>query len=486
MTNQVPTPTSRCRCGISTTDITPPVGIYHRFWGAAKHDRATGVHRPLRATVLILEPWEPTEANPGKIIIALDHCILRPPEMEQLTRGICESIREAEHRITITFSHTHSGGNLCRDRAELPGGELIAPYLDSLPAKIAAAYQAASQSLQPATVTYGKATSEMGRQRDYWDSASDRYVCGYNPDGICDQTVVVARATDVAGETIATVVNYGCHPTTLAWDNTLISPDYVGTMRETVEERTGGPCLFLLSPCGDVGPRDGFVGDPAVADSNGRQLGFAALGALEAMPNAGEDFHYAGAVLSGATIGTWEYRTQTSQRIAQTTQFRQRQRTVPLSYLADLPTAAEVREALAALVAEESSARAAGDEVRAHELRVHAERRRRLLERIGPLPTEEHYPFAVSVTQVGDAFWVEVEGEPYNYLQAELQRRFPGVPILITVLCDGACASYLPTRECYGQPLYQVDIALLAAGALETVTDAIAEQIGKWAVVDAC
>ena len=35
-----------------------------------------------------------------------------------------------------------------------------------------------------------------------------------------------ARVTDEAGQALATVVNYACHPTTLAWQNTLISPDF--------------------------------------------------------------------------------------------------------------------------------------------------------------------------------------------------------------------------------------------------------------------
>src|SRR4051812_37167032 len=54
----VDTPQTRCQAGVSRGDITPPVGIYHRMWGAAMHDRATGVHRPLLATLLWLQPSE--------------------------------------------------------------------------------------------------------------------------------------------------------------------------------------------------------------------------------------------------------------------------------------------------------------------------------------------------------------------------------------------------------------------------------------------
>src|SRR6187431_2918014 len=91
---EVNTPQTRCHFAIAWADITPPVGIYHRMWGAAKHERATGVHRPLRATVAVFAPMEPGE--PGslprsggerlrvreasseqiQILLALDHCVL--------------------------------------------------------------------------------------------------------------------------------------------------------------------------------------------------------------------------------------------------------------------------------------------------------------------------------------------------------------------------------------------------------------------------
>src|SRR6202011_2606069 len=131
---------------------------------------------------------------------------------------------------------------------------------------------------------------KLAAHRDYWDADLKQYVCGYNPAGPADDTVVVARITAASGGTIATVVNYACHPTTLAWDNTSISPDYVGAMREVIEQATGSPCVFLQGASGDLGPREGFVGDWNVADRNGRQLGYAVLSALEALPSPGTRF----------------------------------------------------------------------------------------------------------------------------------------------------------------------------------------------------
>src|SRR5690606_33553586 len=106
---------------------------------------------------------------------------------------------------------------------------------------------------------------------------------------------------------VATVVNYACHPTTLAWQNTLISPDYVGAMCETVEQHAGGLCLFLQGASADLGPREGFTGDTAVADRNGRQLAYAVLSALESLPSPGTAFHYTGPVVSGAVLGDWQH-----------------------------------------------------------------------------------------------------------------------------------------------------------------------------------
>ncbi|MBW3540839.1 MAG: hypothetical protein KY476_11260 [Planctomycetes bacterium] len=477
-TRYVKTPTSRCRLGVARGDVTPPVGVYHRFWGAASHDRATGVHRPLTATVLAFSGLDECDAEPF-VLVAIDHCLLRPREMDAL---LAETARragtKAEH-ITFAFSHTHSGGNLCRDRSDLPGGELIGPYLDELPATIAAAIARAIEQVSPATATYGTANCAMAADRDYFDEDLDRYVCGFNPDGAAGFPVKVVRFTGESGGLIATVVNYPCHATTLAWENTLISPDYIGALRETVERETSAPCVFLPAPCGDVGPVVGFVGDVETAERNGRQAGFAALGAFEALPPPAHDFHYAGAVLSGATLGTWQHRPLSAKRSAAAATFRHEDVTIPLPLRDDLPTVVEAEAELSRLLAEEASARSGGDLEAAVRLRALAERSRRLLERIRPLPTGSAYPYAVRLVRLGDAVWVFVEGEPYFALQLELERRHPDVPLIVVPLANGARCSYLPPRECYGRPLYQAEVALLAAGCLEQAIEVTSAHIGS-------
>lgn len=482
-TTFVPTPTSRCIAGLGRVEITPPIGIYHRMWGAAKHDRAAGVHRPLMATALVLEPIGGNARR--HVLVALDHCLLRPEDMDEFHASAARSIEIDPSQLTVVFSHTHSGGLLVRTRSDLPGGELIAPYLDELPLRVAVAVREAQRSARPAVLTYAATQCTMAHNRDFQDDANGIYVCGFNPDDARPQTrggypVQVVRMTvEETGERIGTIVNYPCHPTTLAWDNAFISPDYVGALRETVESVTDAPCLFLLGPCGDVGPRHGFVGDVAAADANGRQLGYAALSALESLPKPGLDHHYMGPVVSGATIGAWEFRPHSQSRKRSTAAYREDAWEIPLEYRADLPSIDAAEAELKARESLEAAAKNRGDDTEAIRLRALVERQRRLIERIRPLPAGK-YPYRVSMRQFGDAIWIELEGEPYFYLQDELQRRFPQLVLIFEVLAHGTRPSYLPRREDYSKQLYQVEVSLLAAGSLERIVDEVSTRLSEW------
>jgi hypothetical protein len=236
------TPQSHCRAGLVQGDITPPVGIYHRMWGAATHDRSTGVHRPLLATALWLAPLPsgtlatcPTQAGTletcptrdGLLLVALDHCILERSEVERMRAAISGAANIAPEQVHITLSHTHAAGLMSRSRADQPGGDLITPYLDELAKRVARLAAEAVAAARPAAIVYGQGRCNLAAHRDFWDAGSKQFVCGFNPKGHADDTVLIGRIVSADGSDVAVVVNYACHPTTLAFENQAISPDYM-------------------------------------------------------------------------------------------------------------------------------------------------------------------------------------------------------------------------------------------------------------------
>lgn len=478
-------PQTTCRAGVARVDITPPVGIYHRMWGAATHDRATGIHRPLTATVLVLSPADADSSGDGAsrqslLLVAIDHCLLWHAEMASLLDALESASGLPREQITVFFSHTHAAGLMGLERCELPGGDLIPDYLEQLAAKVSGAVKAAQQSVEPATISYGSGRCGLARNRDFFDSEADRFVCGFNPDGEADDTVLVAKVVaENSKGTLATIVNYACHPTTLAWDNTLISPDYPGAMREVVEAATDAPCFFIQGASGDIGPRDGFVGDVEVADRNGRQLGYAVLSAIEELVPANSHLAYTGAVVSGATIGTWGLQTDDGDRRTGTAEWTVGEREVALRFRDDLPQRDELLREREDWQQKEQQAAASGDEAAARDARAMAERMTRRLVRVQHLPEGDSYQYPVRVWKLGDAVWVPLDGEHYNVLQRDLRAAFPGVPLVIGTLANGSSVWYLPDRDSYGKGLYQEDASTLAAGALEALRDELITEIRK-------
>ena len=475
-TTAVSAPTSSLRVGHARADITPPVGIYHRMWGAARHDRATGVHRPLVADVLVLAPLAPAPVARLLVRAHLDLVGLPQVRHEALRRALAAGAGAALEDAVVAYSHSHSAGWLLPDRSRLPGGDLIDPYLEDLTARLGAAAGEAAAALRPATIAYARGRCEMGADRDYWDAERGHFVCGFNPDATGDDTLVAARVTGPEGQTVATLVNYACHPTTLGWENTLLSPDYPGAMRETVERATGAPCVFVLGACGDIGPRYGFVGDLRAADQNGEQLGYAALAALAALRPPATDLHYAGPVVSGATLGVWQDTAFSPQRAARAAAFEGGLYTVDLP-LKPLPDAAALREELAGWERQQAAADARGEAEAARDHGARAERARRWLARLEDLPPGPTYALPFSVHRLGDAFWVACGGEPFSALQVELRRRFPDAAIVLSPLAGALQVAYLLTAECYGLGLYQEEPSILAPGCLEALTGAIAARI---------
>lgn len=477
----VDAPQSQLRFGIARADITPPAGIYWRMWGAATHDHATGVHRPLEATAALFEPFAASAAadeNDRLALVSLDHCLLGREEAELIIQAICHRCSLAPFQVLLTFTHTHSAGLMSLDRAGLPGGELIPAYLRQMAETCAGLVEQAIASAEPAVISYGVGRCDLAQNRDFWDEDRKVFVCGYNPQGKADDTVIAACVTDSAGKIRGTLVNYACHPTTLAWENHLVSPDYPGAMRGVIENETSGaPCLFLQGASGELGPKHGYVGDVEVADCNGRQLGYAALGVLQSLDPPLMRYEYQGPVVSGATLGDWRYRPVPAERESEIRSWRRLRDALSIAYRSDLPTREGTEELLAKYSADEELAKKTGVAAALRDARAMVERQNRMLRRLAQLPPGSTYPFELSIWRMGDAVWVAVPGEHYSYLQTNLRARFPDRIIVVITLAGGWGPSYVPTRETYGKGIYQESIAVLAPGSLERITEELARRI---------
>src|SRR5919112_3186084 len=104
-TTHLNNPTSRLRFGLARTDITPPVGIYHRLWGAARHDRATGVHRPITAEVMVFGSLDDAADAPPHLMRAeLDLPGLIQAQQEGYVRTLAEAGGVRPEQVVMSHS----------------------------------------------------------------------------------------------------------------------------------------------------------------------------------------------------------------------------------------------------------------------------------------------------------------------------------------------------------------------------------------------
>jgi hypothetical protein len=440
------------RIGVAREAITPPPGIYARLWGSAKHDIPLGVHKPLLATCVFFT--DHAGASP-LVLLALDLSWWRSSSDErELRAAVLEFGGLQEHQVILHVSHTHAAPSTSIELADRPGGHLIAGYRAQIKATCIRLVSAACAAALPATLSWAVGSCRLAFNRNLVSPEDGSVVVGLNPAQKADDTLLVGRIADAAGKIRATLVNYACHPTSLGGANQLISPDYVGAMRETVEQGTAGaPCVFLHGASGDLTPRRSFEADAAIADQNGLEVGHAALATLASMFPAGVSLAYAGIEESGAKLGVWR-----EQHGPGNPTLAARRGTVRLELL-EMPTREELQRAIAASTQEY--------------MRERLRRKLGLREMVGD-GTAADFPYLI--WQLGDAFIVALPGEAHSPFQIALRQRFPGNQIAVLNIANGYL-SYLPPRADYARSTYQSKVALYKAGAAEKILGSVAQTI---------
>jgi hypothetical protein len=445
-------PSAFLKAGLSRRDINPPLGIRTSSWGASKSHVSTGLHNRITTTALVVFD----AAGLAQYLVTVDWGWWQGKADDLAVRGaVIKALGIQEDQLMLHLTHTHAGPTTASDVSHLQGGEFVAEYHAGTISNIVDACREAASNAVPAQITWAYGKCDLAVNRDLPCGEID--VLGFNADVPADDTLTVGRVCDNDGEILGVIVNYPCHPTTLAWKNTKVSPDFVGEARDLIEARIKAPMLFLQGASGDLAPRDGYSGDTEVADKNGRILGFATLAVIEKMLTSGKSITFGGIVESGAVIGEW---CEINFNGPSSTHAIRLDIPVPLQ---KLPTIDELRQ------------RWKDIDEGARETRID----RAMKLRKGYI-IEGAASHPVWIWAWGDAIVVAHPGEAYSYFQTQLRLRHPDRVILVLNCTNGPGYMYVPTPAAYKRLRYQAWQTLLAEGALEIITDQVSKAISEF------
>ena len=423
--------------GLATGDITPPVGIKAHNWGAASRTDSTGVHSPLMAGAIAIE------SLPGKwnYVLTADLGWWRSmATFSQVFEPLVQALAVSRDSVLLHLVHTHAGPSLDGEQSLDAGSELVSAYRAQLVDRLRAIAQEARAGARPVTITWAYGQCELAVNRDLVVDGTN--LVAFNPLQDADRTLLVGRIED-AGGVCGVIVNYACHPTTLGPENSLLSPDFVGATRLTVEAALGVPCFFFQGASGELSPREQYSSDTSLADRHGQTLGYAALSVLNNMGTSGTQLTLDRVVESGAPLGLWSERPASLPSTFET-----------LRDTVDL-------ECRPPLTAEEAHLRWPGIDPQAMQERI-----QRASSLADGYVSDGFARHPLWVWRLGDAVIVAHPGEAYSSLQVELRDRHPDLAIVVLNLTNGPGFVYLPDEAAFDRNGYQVWQSIVSRGSL--------------------
>jgi neutral ceramidase len=250
------------RAGAARATITPALGTHLSGYGVRAP--ANAIHDELSATALVLQEGETLIGLLACDLVGLPVAVVRDwrPYL-----AACSGVPATN--ILIACSHTHAGP--VTGMLQEPFGEREQAYREHLKHALAGALTVAAATLRPARISL--ATAHLRTQRNRRDGLG-------GVAGPLDDTVSVMRVDALApgmaspggagadrrggaeqdhpaahsSHPLATVVHYASHPVALREQNFGFSADYVGWVRQALQQALEAPCLFLQGACGDLVP----------------------------------------------------------------------------------------------------------------------------------------------------------------------------------------------------------------------------------------
>jgi hypothetical protein len=276
---------------IAHRDITPAGSVPLFGYGDRTHDSA-GVHDPLS----LYAWWVQHGEEPPFAWVVLDLCVLGLESARELAR---EAVSRAgihglaADRLLLSTTHTHSGP----DTLEIVTDQRpwARSYHERLVQAIADALVEAHTRAVPCTLEVRTASGSLGVNRR-------------DPEKPVDTRIVVLSLRDEAGRLRGITFHYSCHLTVLGVDNYLVSADWAGPVRSSLEKELGVPVAYLQGAEGNVDPHTrGFLdmADPDQARGSSFEVMAGLAAGVASCVRAGlqsSPLH----VLSSARLDAWD------------------------------------------------------------------------------------------------------------------------------------------------------------------------------------
>ena len=262
--------------GVALKELKVPVGhemlaFPIRKEGKVIADRANQeTHDPITVRCLVLQEKEVSVA-----LVSADVAGFSSSMVRRIQESVAPEVSTPAGNILIGATHTHHGPILERGFLSTASEDWVDYVTDTISQTIIEAHR----NLVPASLGFGHGTVDLNYNRlSIGRDGRAKYI-RRNPNGRSygptDKEVVVLRVDHQDGRPLAVLFEYALHGVVMHRDNLLLSADFPGPARETIEEHLepGVTAIYFNGAEGEMNPYETENRDFKVVAQVGQALG---------------------------------------------------------------------------------------------------------------------------------------------------------------------------------------------------------------------
>ena len=257
--------------------------------GGASYRSSTGVDDSIYATCVAIKDAD----HNTLLMFHMDLQNIKSAQLEPMLEAVVQATGVAKDNITVTCTHSH--------RVPTPthtSNPKIVTYNAFLATQMAAAATAALNDLKVAEMYTASLEVEDAAFVRHYVHADGGYsgdnwayynapMTGHAKEA--DNEMQLIKFTRVGGEDVV-MMNWAAHGTMSGNKSTMISADYIGAIRDYLEDNTNCKFAFFQGAAGDQNPKSSITTENKFSDfiEYGEYLGQAAEGATYTKQNTGK------------------------------------------------------------------------------------------------------------------------------------------------------------------------------------------------------